>query len=146
MVKHNHPLENVFGMEAGSVEPSSYDIIQSPESEILPAADSAPDEDDRVIDKKLDDVYSAAISAYENQTAYAEIVDPKFAARNAEVAANFLTIALAAVNSRAKVKSDRKRSGSVAAGTKNTTNNILVANREDILKMINVDSDKKDES
>lgn len=136
-----HPLEDVFNIESGSLEPTQYDIVEQPQQ--TAAAPAPKDEDDRQIDARLDTIYDAAVLAYENQSAYAEIIDPKFAARNAEVAANYLTIALAAVNSKAKAKADRRKSVAPSAGG-STTNNILVANREDILKMINIDGDKKE--
>ena len=92
-------------------------------------------------DKKIDAVYEMAIDAYNQQTAMVEIIDPKFAARNAEVAANFLNIALNAATAKAKIKTDRKKIGmfNPAAAQNKTTNNVIVASQEDILKMIDKD-------
>ena len=87
------------------------------------------------------------MQTFQNQTAYTEIVEPRYAARNAEVAANYLNIALAAANSRAKVKTDRKRANQAfvpyANGGK-TTNNIVIADRNQILKMIDIDGQAKE--
>lgn len=138
-----HPLEDVFNIESGSLEPTQYDIVDVQPHQQAAQPPTPKDEDDSVIDKRFDAIYDAAVQAYENQTAFTEIVDPKFAARNAEVSANFLTIALAAVNSKAKTKSDRQRTAAaVKTPQGSTTNNILVANREEILRMIADGRDK----
>jgi hypothetical protein len=145
--KKKHPLEDVFDIESGSTSDEQYDIIETqafPPPVVEQSAPVQKDEDDTVIDKRFDAIYDAAVQAYENQTAFTEIVDPKFAARNAEVSANFLTIALAAVNSKARAKSDRQRTAAAvkAPPAGSTTNNILVANREEILRMIADGRDK----
>ena len=105
------------------------------------------DEDDILVEKRIDEVYDAAITAFNNQSAYMEIIEPRYAARNAEVAANYLNIALTAANSRAKVKTDRKRANQsfvpYAQPGGKTTNNIVIANREEILRMITIDNEKK---
>jgi len=127
-----HPLEDVFGMESGSFDiEQEYGMTEVPQNAVAltePPVDHK-DEDDVLVEKRL------------------EIIEPRYAARNAEVAANYLNIALAAANSRAKVKSDRKRANQAfipyAQGGK-TTNNLVVANREDILKMINLDGRTKE--
>jgi len=145
-----HPLEDVFGMESGSFDiEQEYGMTEVPQNAVAltePPVDHK-DEDDVLVEKRLDDVYDIALQTFQQQTAYTEIIEPRYAARNAEVAANYLNIALAAANSRAKVKSDRKRANQAfipyAQGGK-TTNNLVVANREDILKMINLDGRTKE--
>jgi metal-dependent amidase/aminoacylase/carboxypeptidase family protein len=77
-------------------------------------------------------------------------VDPKFSARNAEVAAQYLTIALNAVNSRvdSKFKRQKIRIAKQEAGTPNTVNNnVIVADRNQLLDMLKanmkvIDEDK----
>ncbi len=147
-----HPLESVFGMEDGTVDiGAEYGMVEQPKGELV-QADGPPvdhkDEDDVVIEQRIDEVYTNAMQAFQNQTAYMEIIEPRYAARNAEVAANYLNIALAAANSRAKVKTDRKRANQQFVPFNNsggkTTNNIIMANREDILRMMTMDNDKKE--
>lgn len=147
----NHPLEDVFEMDHGTMDiASDYAMAEVPVQ--ANPTDAPPvdhkDEDDRLIEARIDAVYEAAMTTFQNQTAYTEIIEPRYAARNAEVAASYLNIALTAANSRAKVKSDRKRANQAFvpyanAGGK-TTNNIVIANREQILSMINVDGIKKE--
>ena len=148
-----HPLESVFGMEDGTVDiGAEYGMVEQPSGGQLAQPDTAPvdlkDADDVLIEKRIDDVYDNAMQAFQNQTAYMEIIEPRYAARNAEVAANYLNIALAAANSRAKVKTDRKRANQTFVPFNNqggkTTNNIIMANREDIIRMMTMDSEKKE--
>lgn len=148
MQQLKHPLDSVFGISEGETEDeidSNYEMIEA-QQQASPPQD-IKDEDDKLVEARIDEVYGAAINAFNQQVSYTEIIEPRYAARNAEVAANYLNIALAAANSRAKVKVDRKRSNSsfvpYSPGGK-TTNNILIANREEILKMITVDDKPKE--
>ena len=149
MQQLKHPLDSVFGISEGDTEDeinSGYEMIDASQQPTAPPED-IKDEDDKLIEGRIDEVYTAAISAFNQQVSFTEIIEPRYAARNAEVAANYLNIALAAANSRAKVKVDRKRSNQSFVpynqGGK-TTNNILIANREEILKMITVDDKPKE--
>lgn len=100
------------------------------------------DEEDHAIDSKIDEVYDAAINAFNQQTAYTEVIEPRYAARNAEVAAGYLTIALNAVATRAKVKGDRKKTAQFVPFT-GRKDGAVVASREDIMKMIAIDAEMK---
>jgi len=149
MQQLKHPLDSVFGISENETEDdinSSYEMIDAAQQPVSPPED-IKDEDDKLIEGRIDEVYNAAISAFNQQVSFTEIIEPRYAARNAEVAANYLNIALAAANSRAKVKVDRKRANQSFVPYNNggkTTNNILIANREEILKMITVDNAPKE--
>ena len=145
-----HQLDSVFGISENETEEdmnASYEMINTEQASDSPPQD-AKDEDDKLVEQRIDEVYSSAIAAFQTQVGYTEIIEPRYAARNAEVAANYLSIALAAANSRAKVKVDRKRSNQSFVPYANqggkTTNNILIANREEILKMITIDDKPKE--
>lgn len=97
------------------------------------------DADDIENDKRLDEVYSVALRTFKDQTEYTEMIEPRYAARQAEVAAQYLNIALQAVTSKAKVKADRKRNQVFIPHSNKTTNNLIVASRNEIMKMIDVD-------
>ena len=91
------------------------------------------------LEVSIADVYERAISAFEEQVNNAAIVEPRYAARNMEVAKGFLDTALQAVQTKQKKvehtdKMDvlNKKQG----GAKNITNNVLVADRNDVLKHI----------
>lgn len=145
--KITNPLDELFNILPSDLEADDYAV--STEGEIAkPATELATvpekDEEDLEIDKKIDEVYDAAISAYNTQTAYTEMIEPRYAARNAEVAANYLSIALNAATVRARVKGDRKKAAQFIPFSNNTRpNGIVVANREDILNMISVDAETK---
>src|SRR5437763_10547350 len=115
----HHPLEDVLNLEICStplnveqmydnVAAHAQELTPQDSEEVKPMPD-AKDEDDIQTDKRLDDVFNAAIQTFNEQTAYTQIIEPRYAARNAEVAAQFLTLALNAATAKAKVKVDRKR-------------------------------------
>src|SRR5271155_1611796 len=147
-----HPLESAFNMGENDMDiEKEYGMTTVPPQQVALTPVEAPpdvkDEDDKLIEGKIDEVYTAAMEAFQTQTAFIEVIDPKFAARNAEVAANYLNIALQAAVGRSRVKTDRKRSNQTfipygQPGGK-TTNNIVIADRNQILKMITVDGDEK---
>lgn len=148
MGKIANPLDSVFNIDADDIDIDSEYGMSTIDKQMTTAEPQADvkDEDDLKIEARIDEVYDAAITAFNNQTAYTEVIEPRYAARNAEVAANYLNIALAAANSRSKVKVDRKRANQTfvphANSGKNTTN-VVVASREDVLRMITMDSSEK---
>jgi hypothetical protein len=139
-----NPLDELFETEQPT-EIVEYEQATEGELAALQAEAPAPeiDEEDIEINKKIDAVYDAAIDTFQNQMAYTEIVEPRYAARNAEVAANYLNIALNAAATRAKVKSDRKKTAAFVPYAGKTQNNVVVASREDIMRMIAVDGEFK---
>lgn len=148
--KFSNPLDSVFNLDPGQDDfdiENEYGAVEVQKNQAV-TAEPAPDikdADDIQIEQKIDEVYEAAITAFNQQNAYTEIIEPRYAARNAEVAANYLSIALNAANSRAKVKTDRKRANQAFVPYTNSksTTNVLVASREEILKMISVDGEVK---
>lgn len=93
---------------------------------------------DLQIEAKTEEVYQGAIAAFESHMNLSATADPKFAARNGEVAAQFLNIALSSVNSKveAKYKKAKIRFASVSAKNPSTTNNVIVADRNDVLRTL----------
>lgn len=140
-----HPLDQLFQTETTTnqlkpQEPKQAEIVAA-KVEHTPEKDA----EDIAIDDKIDAVYDAALEAYQHQTAMVEILEPRYAARNAEVAANYLNIALNAAATRAKIKGDRKKSAQFVPFTAGNGANqgVVVASREEILKMISVDAEIK---
>lgn len=144
--KITNPLDDLFNTLPMDMEEDG-DFIPTSEGTLASLnGDEAPpekDEEDIEIDSKIDVVYTAAIDAFNTQTAYMEVIEPRYAARNAEVAANYLSIALSAASVRAKVKGDRKKSAQFVPFTNNKSNGAVVASREDIMKMLSVDAEMK---
>lgn len=151
MNKFSHPLESVFGMAHDDFDIEKEYAAAETDPGAVAELEAAPtdhkDEDDILVEQRIDEVYTTAMATFASQNEYIEIIDPKYAARSAEVAAQYLNIALAAANSRAKVKSDRKKTNAAFvpynSGGK-TTNNIVIADRNQILKMIDMDGMTKE--
>lgn len=167
-----HPLEDLLGITPGStyqgLPPSTPEVDPSPETRTsiavtdeatgmiversLAPTDEELDREERLEDitngQKLDSIYKVAYTAFENQHRMSQEVDPKFSARNAEVAAMYLKIALDSVES--KVGAQHKRAKvRIARGTLGTPrsvqNNVIVADRNTILQSLFDHAPKADE-
>lgn len=143
-----NPLDELFNTPSVREQNAVDEYEEVTEGELAEMAAPPPEEkdaEDVEIDKKIDDIYDAALHAFNEQTAYTEVIEPRYAARNAEVAANYLNIALNAVSQRARVKGDRKKTAAfVPFGGGKSQNNVVVASREEIMRMIAVDAEVKE--
>ena len=128
-----HPFENLFDIESGSTVLITEDIETT---ELVPFEQF--DNKDIEIEQQYQSIYDAAYSAFNFQiTAVERGGDPKNYARNMEVANQFLSTALNAVKEKADLK--QKKEKLVTNGTstaKNITNNNLIMDRNDLLKII----------
>jgi hypothetical protein len=141
-----NPLDALFNTTATQETEDDFDQVTEGELAEMAEVPQPPEKDaeDIEIDKKIDTVYDAALDAFNQQTAYTEIIEPRYAARNAEVAAGYLNIALNAAATRGKMKSDRKRNAAFVPYAGKTQNNVVVASREEIMRMISVDAEVKE--
>lgn len=131
-----HPLESVFNIESGSISFNDQELmIPEPSQTLIATTEKEKDQEDQEIDDNIKKIFDAAMDAYENQTAFTEIVEPKFAARNAEVAAQYLALALNATALKAKTKNE-KRKNQQFVPFNNTTNNVIITDRNKLLDMI----------
>ena len=143
-----HPLAETFDLDEGDTFNSDplegtdlTNIDRDPYAAVPASAVAKPYEDDaedKEINGKIDEIYGAAMEAYQNQTAFVEILEPRYAARNAEVAANYLNTALNAVSLKAKVKNEKRKVGQAGfiPYANQTTNNVVVADRNQLLRMM----------
>lgn len=132
------PLEDIFDIEAGTTE-RALQIV--PASTEMTAIDDAEEEQ---IATQLSTVYSYALDAFEQQTANVQTIDPKYAARTAEVAAQYLNIALNAVNTRFsnRDRREKRKGGRIESQNADTiNNNIIVADRNELLRMMDEQGD-----
>ncbi len=143
-----NPLETVFDVQESdiiNVEDTANGVVPYTDNYVATTAQAVnpngyqDDEEDKQISAKIDDVYDKAMDAFEEQTAYTQIIEPRYAARNAEVAAEYLKIALSAATSKAKVKEGKtKNAAFIPYNNANTINqNVIVADRNELLKMMN---------
>lgn len=131
--KIEHPAEELFDIEPGST------IVEYQES--LPAEitdHQEYDEKDNDIEEQFQEVYSKAIDAFDTQNDIVDTVEGKYAARNAEVAVQFLNAALNAAKERANMKQhkDKLEVTKDASGGPKTVNNNIVVDRNDILRTL----------
>lgn len=129
-----HPMEDIFDIEPGTT------IITREEfqtTEIITPEDY--DTKDTEIDEQFQAVYDAAMTAFADQAGLLHTNDPKFSARNMEVANAFLSTALAAVNAKSNSKQHKDKMKKVD-GPK-TVNNNLIMDRNVLLKMLKEKND-----
>lgn len=132
----NH-LESIFDIEPGT----TIAPIQKPEpkTEIVKTEDEHDpliNKEDKEIAEQLATVYGYAVEAFEQQTNLITEVDPRFAARNAEVAAQYLKIALDSVNSRATIRQNKLKLRTDAENPGTVNQNLIVADRNELLKLL----------
>lgn len=129
-----HPMEDIFDIEEGTTIVERVETLPTP---LAPMEEYDVKDDE--IEKQFQEVYDAAMTAFEITSESVQQVEPKFRARNEEVAVQYLTTALAAANSKAGLKQhkDKVSVSKVKASTPGTVhNNLIVADRNDILKQI----------
>lgn len=100
-----HPLEDIFGLPSGTTEVS---VIQR-NTQMVEHVDF--DDKDTEIEEQFQEVYDVAMSTFENQVEMLERAetDPKYVARQMEVAAQFLNTALAAAKEKANLKTTKDK-------------------------------------
>ena len=150
---YESPLEAEFDIPAGTTILPKYignEMVDQTTGEILPVETTDQNDNDIVemeagIVQNIDEVYTSAMDVFTTQSDLIETVDPKFAARNAEVANAYLNTALAAMKLKNEILGDKRKGRSSSGGqTANTiNNNVIVADRNDILRMIQQNKEKK---
>jgi hypothetical protein len=124
-----HPMEDVFDIESGTTLVTK-DELQSVDMVTL----SSYDEKDQELEGQFQEVYDAAMTSFADQAGLLHTSDPKYSARNMEVANAFLNTALAAAKEKASVKQHKDKMDKVD-GPK-TVNNNLIMDRNILLKML----------
>lgn len=100
-----HPLEDIFELPSGSTEL----VVTQRHTEVVPCEQF--DTKDAEIEEQFQEVYDVAMSTFENTVDLIERseTDPKYVARQMEVAAQFLNTALAAAKEKASLKQGKDR-------------------------------------
>ena len=133
-VETEHQLEEIFDIEAGSTlvetQKSSTDMVVAEEY------DGKDDE----IEGQFQEVYDAAMDAYEGSTGpEMQDIEPKYRARNMEVSVQYLNTALNAAKHKADLKAHKDKISVAAKSAKagsRTVNNNLIVDRNELLKQI----------
>lgn len=124
----DHPLEDVFDIERGTTEVITEEIS----TPLVVSPVVSYDEKDLEIEQQFQEVYDAAMTSFADQAGLLT-QDPKFSARNMEVANAFLNTALAAAKEKASLKLGKEKNTTQAP---KTVNNNLIMDRNELLKMM----------
>lgn len=137
-----HPLEEVFNIDEGSTELSTTVLV--PEDGDT-AESPAYDDKDNEIESRLETIYTTALSGAIALSDQIDLVEGKYKPRVGETSAAMLNVALGAVREKAALKMHKdkmlgpksSRKGAPGDGdTYNTQNNIIVADRNEVLRML----------
>lgn len=127
-----HPLEEIF-----DIEPGTTVMTRTEKSTEMTVAEDYDDKDSE-IEEQFQEIYDAALSVFEDQAAEAEVVEGKYKARMMEVANQSLGHALAAAKEKSTLKQhkDKLAVSKGKLGAKTVNNNLIVADRNDLLKSL----------
>lgn len=131
----DHPLETLLDIDSGSTN-VEYQMIERQD----PIQLHTYDDKDMEIENKLEDIYVMAINQATLIGDEMERVEGRHKARIGEVTATMLNVALGAVREKSVLKAHKDKltpvAGATGAGGTVTNNNILVADRNEIMRMI----------
>ena len=135
-----HPLEEHFGIESGTTMVPKTIV----DTEVVPY--EPYDEKDEELDGQFQNIHDAAMTAFEEQQEESDVIDPKYKARNAEVAVQFLNTALNASSAKAQLKQfrDKLEVSKVRAGAQITEAGAQM-DRNEILRMMQERAEQKKE-
>lgn len=134
----DHPLEEVFDIETGTTMVEYKEVIPD-EVVVMPTYD----EKDNEIEGKLEEIYTVAMDQVSVISDQIERVEGKFKARMGEVTATMLNVALGAVREKSVLKMHKdKLTPTPGSATHTTNNNLIVADRNEILRAL-LDKTKK---
>jgi predicted oxidoreductase (fatty acid repression mutant protein) len=124
-----HPLEEAF-----NIEPGTTVSVKTERTTELAVAEQY-DEKDEEIEGQFQEIYDAAMAAFEDQCAEAEVVEGKYKARNMEVATQLLNSALHAAKEKANQKKEKDKND-IAKNKitkKVTNNNVFMGSHQEVL-------------
>ena len=126
----SHPMEEIFEIE----EHSTIVPYKEVKTKLVPYEPF--DEKDKELEEQLQDLYDMALEAFEDQQSESDMIEPKFRARNAEVAVQYLKTALEAVQSKTNLKQhkDKITVKRETGGTVN--NNVVFTDRNAIIRAL----------
>jgi hypothetical protein len=137
----SHPCESLFNIEEGTT------IVEYKESLPTELVDHQQyDGKDDEIEGQFQEVYDKAMDAFDTQSDIVDTVEGKYAARNAEVAVQFLNAALNAAKEKGGLKQhkDKLETAKKSGDGPKTVNNNIIIDRNELLRNIINDSEMKD--
>ena len=116
----DHPLEDFFG-----IEPNSTEVVRKEvKTELIKPAEY--DEKDIELEEGYQTIYDEAMTYQVTIKENLEDIDPKYAARNVEVAGQMLMIALNAMKERADLKKHKDKLVNSPKGNMTTNQTIVI--------------------
>ena len=128
------PLEELFEIQSGTTLVEYEERLPVDPSELV--IGNEYDQKDKDIERQLQEVYNAAMDQFDIQTEEINNVEGRYRARMGEVAAQFLTTALNSIKTKADIKAHKDRLVLKSTGGGTTNNNLIVADRNDLLKAL----------
>jgi len=129
----DHPMEEVLDLDPGTTIVEYKEVIVED-----PVEHVRYDEKDGEIETKIEEIYTAAMANVTTMSDQLERVEGKYKARMGEVSATMLSVALGAVREKRELKQhkDKLSASQVAAAKTVTNNNLIVADRNEILRVL----------
>lgn len=129
-----HPLEEMLDIDPGSTMVEFIEPALPVESVKIEGVYDAKDAE---IEDQLQEIFDVAMTQFEVQSGVCETVEGKYAARNAEVAVQFLTAALNAVQTKGTIKGNKdKIVAKVVTSPAANGNGNVIMDRNDLLKLL----------
>ncbi len=129
-----HPLEEAFGIESGTTLTThverTTELVEAP----------TYDDKDSEIEEQFQEIYDAAMSAFGDQIAEAEVVEGRYKARNMEVGVQLLNAALSAAKEKSTQKQNKDKNDIEIKKTQGkggiTQNNVFVGSHAELMKEV----------
>lgn len=143
-ISRRNPIEKFFNI---SSTPNEKKIDYEPRDLV---EDPSYDDKDAEHEKDIQEIFELAMTGYLNMETLLDSIEPKYRARMAEVALDYLKTGLSAANTKIKQKSDidklKLSEKKTQKSSSNTTNNIIFSgDRNDFLKQF-YDAMKNDDA
>ena len=127
-----HPLEDALNIDCCTTLTEYVEVVPD-----VPVCHVAYDDKDDEIERKIEEVYSASMNSANVLADEIEQVEGKYKARIGEVSATMLNVALGAIREKRQLKEHKDKSTTITGnGAKTVNNNLVVADRNEILRML----------
>ena len=136
-------MEDALGLEPCTTVVEYKETVPA-----IPVSMPTYDEKDDEIETKLEEIYASAMGGVETVSDEIERVEGKYKARMGEVTAAMLNVALGAVREKRELKKhkDSLIVSAGDAGPKTVNNNLVVADRNEIMRMLLDKQESKNKS
>jgi len=138
-----HPLEEAFEIEAGTT------LVPHVERSTQLVVAESYDEKDTEIEDQFQEVYDAAMEAFDQSSGRLHELEGKYRARNEEVAVQYLNTALQAAREKSGQKQHKDKigiaEGKIKGNQKVTNNNLTVADHKELMRIMDEAKKQKED-